>query len=251
MPLQSIPGHQVFTHAPIKEAIVDISVADIGADGLAKLEALANTFPEYPNVQPVRLLKIMNNFNPDGTNNSTSESEIIGYQFRAADNSELVTCRSQGFSYHKLKPYTEWQRILPKAIEGWKKFHDKCQPTIITKLTVRNINLIEVPQTTLDLDEYFEAGPTLPTNIDGPMENFFSRTIINFPEHDTKCNVTFAQQPPQSLGNAAFVLDIEAFKTVDGILSLTQINEMLTILNHTKDRVFFGSITQKTKDLFA
>jgi len=252
MTTNTLPEHRNFENAPIKEAIVDISFPEIPEDKLPIIESLESDFKdEFPNKKTMRRIYQTLGFKEGQPSNSSSEFSTAGYQFWAQDEVEdLVTCRRDGFSYNKLKPYSEWSKVLEKALIGWEKYKAKIQPTVLNKLSVRNINLIEIPQTRFELEDYFATSPNLPPAINRDMEDFLMRFIIDFSEKNAKCLVTMASQPPTTEGYALILLDIEAFCYVNTLPNDEQISEILTSLNHIKDIVFFKSLKEKTLELF-
>ncbi|MEQ1704897.1 MAG: TIGR04255 family protein, partial [Rickettsiales bacterium] len=200
-----LPEHRIFNNAPIKEAIIDISFPEIPESSLSLIESLEFDLSNYfPNKKTMRRMSQTFGFDKGQPSNSSSEFSTIGYQFWAQDEVEdLVTCRRDGFSYNKLKPYTEWNKVLDKTLIGWGKYKNKINPTVINKLSVRNINLIEIPEIRFELDDYFLITPNLPPEINHNMEDFLIQFIIDFSDKNAKCLVTMATHPPTKDGHVS------------------------------------------------
>lgn len=247
-----LPEHRIFKNAPIKEAIIDISFTEMPEGSLSLIESLESDFhDDFPHKKTMRRISQTFGFEEGKANNNVSEFSTVGYQFWAQDEAEdLVTCRRDGFSYNKLKPYTEWSKVLEKALIGWTKYKNKIRPLALNKLAVRNINLIKIPHPRFEMEDYFETIPTLSASIERDMDDFLMRFIIDFSEKNARCLVTMASQPSTAEGHALILFDIEAFCHIDALPNDGQISEILTNLNNIKDLVFFKSLKAQTLELF-
>ncbi|MEI6730108.1 MAG: TIGR04255 family protein [Pseudomonadota bacterium] len=248
-----IQNHEVFKRSPIKEAVVNFAVLPtVEFYKLSLIEDIGKSFfDKYPIKKTIKVFRHNFDFDQEGTNSTSSEESIIGYQFWSSDEKELLSCRLDGFSYHKLSPYNNWVDVLDSSIEGWRVYKEVLDIDSISALTVRNINLIEIPKKEFELDEYFLLYPSLTEEFEQKIEHFSNNMIVGFPEFNAKCRVVFNSLPLQENSNSSFVLDIDAFRNIEKTcLSVEQIGNILTGLNKIKDKLFFGSITGNTRELF-
>ena len=58
---------------------------------------------------------------------------------------EMIQLRVDGFTFNRLKPYTSWEKIFPRAYRFWKKYLDCVEPVGVTRLATRYINALDVP----------------------------------------------------------------------------------------------------------
>ena len=242
---------KVFNNAPIVEAVIDIIIPELPEDQLTTLEKIEEPLAsDFPSKKPIYHSEMAFEFTEGIMSGGPSASYIKGYQFWSEDEKELVTARRDGFSYNKLKPYSEWEKVKQKMLAGWGAYSAAISPASLSQLVVRNINLIEIPETQFELKKYFEAPPNLPDSIDRPLENFLIRYVIAFSEIAAKCTVTMATHPSAKEGCTTILFDIEAIRIVDSLLTLEQIDEILTSLNNAKDMIFFESLTSNCIGLF-
>ena len=242
-----IENFEIFPKAPIKEAIFEIGYKNIGKGRVAEIEAAHDDFKaHYPDKKEIQTFKHEMMFGEEGAEFVAKSSQVIGYQFWATNRNELHTCKTDGFSYNKLEPYIDGTSAIKKTMDGWEKFSSRITGLEVDRLSVRNLNVINIPFTKFDLEDYVMLFSVLPGALqNNTITNFFFNTSISFPENDALCEITMS---PQASGKGvSIVLDIHAQKRVFNKVDLqNELNSLKTI----KDKVFFSIITEKCKELF-
>lgn len=248
-----IDGFEIFPNAPIKEAIFEIGIKDLPRNRIPELEALHESYKNhYPDIKPIQVFEKFFAFGePAPTSEQPQDSSWTqGYQMWASNHQELHTCRLNGFSYNKLKPYLDGSNAIIKTIAGWDIFQKNIPNIEVDKLAVRNINVIDITETRFELDDYLMLSPKIPDTLSGhDMVGFFVNTVLNFPEHNASCSITLAPQPGTGSG-LSILLDIEAKKSATNISTCDEIKAELECLKYIKDKVFFSIITDKARELF-
>ena len=77
---------------------------------------------------------------------SVTEHGIVGFQFRSADGLDIAQFRVDGFIYNRLKPYTSWDAIFPRATDLWEAYRRVAAPQMVTRLALRYLNRIDLPR---------------------------------------------------------------------------------------------------------
>ncbi|HAX90640.1 MAG TPA: hypothetical protein DCY07_00320 [Rhodospirillaceae bacterium] len=240
--------YPTFNNAPIKEAIFNIAFQRLPNEAVDEFEKvrekLSNDFSE---IMPIEAHQKTINFGSSEEALPPDQSWKHGCQIWSTNKLELYTARLDGFSYHKLKPYKDGRTAIKKTLEGWNSFASIVSEPKIVSMSVRNINVIEIPEISFDLNKYFEIYPKLPDALEkNEISNVYMKTVLNFREQKATGTVTLAGMPNNERG-AQILLDIEVTKPFDKDSS---IEDVLLSLNSIKDKIFFTSHTPECRKLF-
>lgn len=246
---------QFLRNAPIIEALIDFKVILPEATNVAALgEAHKEISTDYPNVQMQRTLKGELNFAADDSQNvqQIGNPETTGFFYRSADQIRLVQFRLDGFTFNQLKPYTTWDEMFPEAIRLWKIYCEFCLPQAIDRLAVRFINEISIPTPFASFGEFLTAPPRRPPNLPPPIANFLTQITAREQDSDIFTTVTQSLSPTSSEEYAVILLDIEVFRTFDGLQPQNEelITETFNKLREIKNITFFSSVTERAVELF-
>lgn len=242
---------EVFPKAPITEALIDIRSQLPQDVTLAKLEALHDLIQtEYPEKQKRTMWEGRFELENEKGPFTTTRHQLVGYLFKSADAKQVVQFRLDGFSFSRLRPYTRWEEVFTEAKRLWDVYRIHTSPVRVDRLAVRYINSIEIPSKKFDYDDYFTSSPKMPTGLPQVLEHFFTRVVVPFPgEGVTAIIMQTPSEKPDPI-NSTVILDIDVFRDVSLSPEDIRINEILAILRKVKNEIFFGSITDKTKELF-
>lgn len=248
---------EVFKNAPITEAIIDIQISPPVDLTVQKLESIDNSLQEvYPHKKAIRTVMFQGNVSMEVGQEPqvgmASHGQQIGVSFTSGDQKAVFQYRLNGFSHHRLKPYTDWETFKASAVPLWEGFCSLVQPESVTRLGVRFLNLIELPLPVINFKDYLttvpEIGEGLPKNLGG----LFMR--LELPDADTGniAIVTEVMTPLDPQGNSCgIILDIDtAFQAEIPVGDDTQMWARLDQLRQLKNRVFFHSLTERTKERF-
>lgn len=132
----------------------------------------------------------------------------------------------------------------------WDIYVSEIHPVQVTRLALRYINVIEIPEKMFELEKYLAEPPKTPEGLPSIMEEFLSRVVIGFPEFDAKAIITQAPQPSTSPDVSSILLDIDVFRLVNLLPNSQDIWTILGKLRDLKNMIFEKYITGKTKELF-
>ncbi len=240
-------------NAPITEAIIDFRVklpSEFKVDTFLELKKTIGD--RFPKVQERKLFSGQLRFKEGKSPQPSTEYHgVQGYFFRSEDEKNVAQFRIDGFTFSRLKPYTNWEEMFDEARELWGMYSGIAQPEAVTRLAVRYINHINIPLPIEDLSEYFTASPKIPDNIQGVISGFLSKIVVYDDEMDVATNIVQAlEKSTKPDKHITVVLDIDSFRTGDFDVSNGEIWETFANLHNIKNQMFFYSITEETARLF-
>ncbi len=250
---------EVFRNAPITEAIIDVQVSPSKDLTVQKLELTDSGIRTmYPDQKAIRTIMFQGNVTTEMGQEPqlgmASSGQHIGFAFTSRDHQAVFQYRLNGFSHHKLKPYTDWRTFKASAVRLWQEYCLVAHPEFVTRLGVRFVNLIELPIPVLDFKDYLTTVPEIGDGVPQGMTGLFMR--LELPDADTGnvAVVTEAMTPltPES-NNVGIIFDIDTVFQSTTTTYASDGKEMwakLDQLRDLKNRVFFHSLTERTKERF-
>jgi uncharacterized protein (TIGR04255 family) len=242
---------------PIVEALLDIRAE---LPKTAQLEQLSRLEEPFKKLYPTKRAHL----SWRGDMHVASETiEVVksggqdGLVFQSLDGRRIVQARLNGFTFNKLKPYDSWTIFRDEARSAWNIYVSTSNPTRITRLGLRFINAIQLPFGS-EFKDYFrtfvEIAPELPQSL----ESFIVRLIIPFERFNCKAIVTETTRPlidkqtgrpdPEKFD---FVLDIDVFRIGTFSKDSDDMWAAFDLMREAKNELFFASITDRARELFA
>jgi len=243
-----------FKNPPIQEALLDIQAALPGDVTLETLKdfhtGLEARFPEKR-----ERISWQQGFQISGageTHAVSSARSTDGYLFVSDANGKIVQAKRNGFTFNKLRPYSNWQTFSAEAEELWQRYVALARPASIQRVALRYLNRIALPLPLHDLREYCLLFPDLPPALPQGISEFFLRVTLPILETPCFSTVTLTFEP--ALPGATvlnLIFDNEA-AYIPGSLNVDTkaLRARLAELRDLKNRVFDASLTEKAKALF-
>ena len=240
-------------NAPITEAIIDFRVklpSEFKAEAFLELKNIIGE--RFPKVEERRLFTSQLRIKKGEPQLPSSKYHgVQGYFFRSKDDKKVAQFRVDGFTFSRLRPYTQWEEMLEEARELWGIYCGIAQLEAITRLVVRYINHINIPLPIDDLSDYLTASPRIPDNTQGVISGFLSKVVVYVQEMDVATNIVQALEKSTKPDKyITVVLDIDSYKLGDFTADNGEIWDILANLRNLKNRIFFYSITDQTVRLF-
>ncbi|MBI4267522.1 MAG: TIGR04255 family protein [Chloroflexi bacterium] len=242
-------------NAPITEAVVELRISPRGPSARTDIKQLASLpgklAERYPRSMPVRTAKF--GFSVQGGQPTVAQPQDLGvyaYRFESGDGKQIVLFRSDGFSFSRLKPYTEWTKMLSEAQELWKVYKERVNPESVTRIAARYINSINIQLPIDDFKDYLNAPPLLPKSAPQSISGFLTRVMVHEPSRDLNATITQAMERGTEPNTVNIILDVDAYKLGHFVPESKELWTILGQLRNLKNTIFFGSITEKTARLF-
>lgn len=245
-------ARQHLTHAPITEALVDFR-ADAtkplaNEAGALRLE-LAQRFPK---LAEQRRFEAAVHVRDDEPPVSTSlDKGFYGFRLESSGREEIAQFRLDGFTYNRLRPYTDGDSVLSAALDLWKIYVRVASPHVVSRVALRYINRLELPIPRLeDVGRFLTSVGQLPPGATGALESHLTRTVVTGPDAGASVVVTQAVERAVQADTVAVILDIDAFRTATFETGVDALRPVLDRLRALKNAIFFGSITDATVELY-
>jgi uncharacterized protein (TIGR04255 family) len=172
-----------------------------------------------------------------------------GLRIQSSDHLHIAQFNRDGFVFSRLRPYASWVQLEEEALKIWATYEDLARPTQVQRLGLRFINRFDLPPNDLAFEDYLQPAPTPPKNFDVPFHGFMHHDSLAVPGNPYIVNVvrTIQALPEQSV---ALILDIDAFTVAPFELNREELVRRLLQMRWLKNKVFFGSITEKALNMF-
>lgn len=241
-------------NAPVTEALVDLRAtptADLTKADVSKRlkEALSEKYPKNKESRAFQAqLEIRHGQLPVPT---ASDQGLHGYFFESPEGRDIAQFRVDGFTYNRLKPYTDGDAVIDEALRLWSLYDEVAKPLTVSRVALRYINTIKLSDPLDTLSRYLTLVPTAPEGSPGAIVSFLSRVETLDADSGFRVITTQALRPGMPAESINVVLDIDAFCLRDLGVTPDELRLILRELRKLKNAVFFGSITEKAVEIFA
>lgn len=256
-PIVEIKIDEAFEHlprAPIVEAVIDIRgrAQAHWDESTAKLQ-VEPKLPNYAFLDSQREFETEVKVRPD-----QPPQQVVrdlgwkGVRFQSPDKLHIAQFNRNGFVFSRLEPYENWEQLYDENQRLWNMFKELAQPVEIQRIGLRYINRIKLPVGELRFEDYIQPAPESPRGLDLPFHGFMHHDTLAVPGHPYAINVIRTIQPPQGASGSgvALILDIDVFTAQAFELDDTLLASRLLEMRWLKNKVFFGSITEKARETF-
>ena len=171
-----------------------------------------------------------------------------GLRFQSEDQKKIVQFNRDGFVASRLEPYPNWTTFAEEGFDLWRIFCDIARPVEINRLGLRYINCIELPLDDPKLSEYVKDPPQPPEGLNLPYIGFMHHETFAVPGHAYAINFIRTIQPadPDTGRGPGLILDIDVFTTTGVALPTDELARCFAEMRWLKNKIFFGTITEKT-----
>lgn len=241
----------LLSRAPIVEAVIGVSArAETPWEEKAISEQLKSCLPGYPGIHSHREirheLKLTADAQPE---QAVHDMGWRGLRCESVDKLHIAQFNRDGFSFSRLKPYESWEQFYQEGLRLFGLYNEVAQPPEIQRVGLRFINRIEFLHDEVKLEEFLENPPKPPRGMDVPFEGFMHHNTLTVPGHPYGINLVQTVQPSQGTEGWGVILDIDVF-TTEPIVNQNLFEQHLIKMRWLKNKVFFGSITPNTLEMF-
>lgn len=247
----SSTGPTEFPHlanAPITEAVVDFKArlpADFDLSAFKSLESrLAGRFPRVEERKELRLVIGAAGSPPP----NLKESSLVGFFFYSADGTTIAQFRRDGFTFNRLKPYTDWADIFGQASTLWRLYAETAREVEVTRIATRYVNRMEFPAA-VGLERFLHMRPVLPAAWPHVLPGAVMRVKL-LEANGVAANVVLAIEELTGVAYNSVIFDIDAFWRIGHKMETDELLEHFLKLRAMKNKVFFTGLTQEAINLF-
>jgi uncharacterized protein (TIGR04255 family) len=244
---------EIFSNAPITEAILDIKAKLPDGVGLNIFDEFQeNIKTHFGDRKTKHSFHAEFSFSPgkDETTPVVPKNKIEGYLFHSKNENKIVQARLDGFTFNKLKPYEDWNKFHGEARNLWELYSKIVKPISIDRIALRYINRIEIPLPFDDFREYILTTPQIAPGLPQALSHFLMRIEIPNDKIGAIAIITQTMQKSTESQKLPLIFDIDAIKMANYTEKESDMWEDFNLLRQFKNEIFFNSITKKTKELF-
>lgn len=242
------PSH--LPNAPIAEAVLDLRVSFAAPPAVEAHAQIAEKMGGYVETGKIQNVVAVMLADPAAAPAQISTPQQIGARYTSADGLYVMQSRADGLTLSRLKPYQEWEPLFNEMWRAWTAYKEVLKPTGVVRVSARFINQIDLPAGS-DLDEYFVVSPKLPEGAPNFMTTFSSVVGIPFEEQKAIAFMRMAMPISPDPTKCPVVLDFDILRDCDlGPDDDDDVRANINSLRSIKNRLFFGSITEKCVGLF-
>ena len=242
-----------YSRAPIDEAVIDLHVKFETEPTMAELKAFAAGpwKPDFPVAHSINsmAIELKAGDGEHGTSSSTS-STPQGLRLASSANDRIIQIRRNGFSFSQLRPYSDWEAFRGEMRDRWTAFANAFPPALITRLAIRTINRISVPQGT-DLAKYVTLTPQVLSLAHNPIVGFFMQVMLAQSDISptAKVIINTGIEGGVALDQMNVLLDVDLFREDEFMPDSPGMWNALEQMRIRKNEIFEASITNEVRDL--
>ncbi len=240
-----------YRRPPITEAVVELRfAAPIEAEQVEKIkDRLTDDYPVTP--------QMMQNisFIAAPGNQSSTQVEFVGYRMTSADATNIAVVGRQNISASRLAPYTDWEEFTGCAERNWAIWRKVVGWREVTRVGVRYINRIDVPNPTdsaVMIDKYLALQPVFPEFAGSQgVDTFFINGAMGIANSPFKLILHAGSTPSPMVRTTSFLLDIDISQEGNLPHSDDALWALIDEVRSLKNRVFEACITDSSRELFS
>ncbi len=171
-------------------------------------------------------------------------------QFLRPDKTALVQVGPDLLTINHLKPYPTWEAFKPLIVNNLGIYQKVAKPKGFKRLGLRYINKIEFGGGHIELTDYFNYYPFIPTTLPQMHETFQVRVDIPYEEGRDRLLLTLASVIPEKPEVLTLLLDLDYSMTIPERVSLEQASAWIEKAHAIVETAFEACITDKCRNLF-
>ncbi len=172
-------------------------------------------------------------------------------QFLTESGDRLVQVAENLLVVNQLVPYPNFEKWEPLIYSMLSIYCELANPKAISRVGLRYINRVVIPQPAIHMEDYFTVYPQLPKGMGDVHGAFMVHVELPFVEKDHVVLVTFGTTPTQKEQEIAYLLDLyDTTPMSNTTLSVEQLAAHVKIAHENIETAFEGSITDRLREVF-
>ncbi|MCE5340283.1 MAG: TIGR04255 family protein [Planctomycetaceae bacterium] len=249
--MASINFNEAFPHlskAPIVEAVIAISFAPDVAWNEANLQReLKQRLPDFPKVESLHAARYQLDVGKQ-TNSKVENFGCVGFKVCSIDGLHIAQFNKDAFVFSRLNPYQDWEQLSGEAFRLLSVYNELIKPKKVMRIGLRFINRITIKQEKVELADYYKYPPESLKELDWALTGYLHHDLMQVSGTAYSVNLikTVQNNVPGEIG---LILDIDVFmqNMQDSfVYNERNVKECLEEMRWVKNKIFFGSLTDKT-----
>lgn len=235
---------------PVMEALCEISFTGSHWDDTVPGCFYDRIKADFPGKRQVEVFEAEVSLGSAGEADAGIRRLLPRIQFLSQKGDRLIQLGRDLLVVNQLRPYPhfeEWEPVIYSTLEIYREL---TKPSSATRLGVRYINRIVIPEMSFAMQKYFMVYPNLPVMMGDTHGAFMVRFEIPSGKRGHTVLVTFATASAERAGEIAFLLDLyDSFQAREG-LPWEDVPEEARAAHDSIQKSFEGSITDSLRELF-
>jgi uncharacterized protein (TIGR04255 family) len=240
-----------YKRAPITEALIDIRT-EASKVGFEDLRVIKRRLGDYPKEETRTLGEFKLELVPEVK--AASQQRPWALVFRNNENNQVVQFRLDGFTFSRLEPYENWERLSSEARRLWGIYRQVAGTQKITRIAVRYINLFKLPGQKVEPEEYLNIYPQVPRQLPDELRNFgpFSMSLpMSQPDLNGVLVINERNALVADPGAVPIVVDFDLYVDQPKVDNEEDLWGFFGKLRERKNLYFEACITDKTRELIS
>lgn len=172
-------------------------------------------------------------------------------QFVRKDESALIQLGPDLLTVNQLRPYTHWPTFKAMIERALESYRDIAKPKGFRRIGLRYINRLEIPEASIELEDYVEAVPKVPASLPQLFATWAQRVEIPFEKHNGMLALqTGSVREKEPAAAYPFMLDLD-FRTLHAEqVALDGAMQWIEKAHEVVEESFEACITDKSRSLF-
>jgi uncharacterized protein (TIGR04255 family) len=241
--------NEPFKHPPLVSAACEFRFMptdtwDMTVPG-AVWERLRERYPERR--QDIRVETEMAQ-RPDGLEQRVTQTEWLT-MYRSSEDATVQVTRDR-LLVTRGKPYPNWPIFRDEIAYALQSYDSTLSPNGLARMGLRYINNMDIPEETIDLEDYLEFYPASGKGLPDTFMNFMVAAEYPFDDGEAVLRLRLAPSPSPNDKTTSFVLDIDYFTAQPPEYGLVQCRNWLEKAHARVEEAFLAAIRPSLKRLF-
>lgn len=171
-------------------------------------------------------------------------------QFFRPDKSALIQVGQDLLTINHLKPYPTWEVLKPLIINNLIKYKEISNPKGFKRIGLRYINRIEFEKGPIELTDYFNYYPFLPSKLPQIHESFLVRVEIPYEGGRDRLIMNLGSIIPEKPEILPLLLDLDYIMAIPEHISLDQAYDWIENAHTVIENAFEACLTDKARAMF-
>ena len=204
---------------------------------------------EYPEVKERFVQKIHFGSNkPEGVTNVSLDDRVIdGVQFISKNKKKILVIGRDRFTFEMHGDYEGWGNFSSEAKNLWNTFQTEFGDLVLSGISLRYVNRINLPKDLKDLSKYFTTFIQSSSG-EHTVNNFQMKYTSTEPENNLTIHVGHVLEPPIE-ENYPYLFDIDVIYLGELQNAEEAIWNKFEILRSKKNYIFNDGLTETTKQI--
>ena len=242
-----IPNRR-YRKPPVIEALCEIFFAESTWDDTVPGSFYERIKDDFPKKQKRTIQEAQISFGP--------EQAVAGVrqlppwmQFISEEKHRMIQVAQDLLVINQLRPYPHFEEWEPEIYSAFGIYKELANPKKVTRLGLRYINRIVIPEERVRMEDYFTIYPNLPARLGDTHGSFLVRVEVPQTEGHAVL-ITFGTAPPSGQNQHPFMLDLYDILHINGPVDENTLKQQIGCAHDNIVVAFEDSITDTLRALF-